>query len=60
MVIMEENMKNLGQTLEVAEESIDLDELIDKVNAEKKKTAIYAVAVWVVCVISFVVKFVIW
>ncbi len=57
---MGENMKNLGQTLEVAEESIDLDELIDKVNAEKKKTAIYAVAVWVVCVISFVVKFVIW
>lgn len=57
---MKESMNNLGQTLEVAEESIELDELIAKVNAEKKKTAIYAVAVWVVCVISFVVKFVIW
>ena len=57
---MEEDMKVYGQGLEVAEETVDLDEQIDMLSNDIKKYRNYAIAVWVSCLITFIIKFIVW
>lgn len=57
---MEENIKIAGQSLETLGEQIDLDEELEKVTNDIKKYKCYSVAVWAACVITFVIKFIVW
>ena len=57
---MEENMKALGQTVETLNEHMNIDEEIAQVTDGIKKYKCYSIAVWVLCAITFVVKFIIW